>query len=131
MTVDAPCEPNPDGSVPAGRSDKILLRQELVSLMKRAHSGAVRQIEFEEVRSGDVVVELKHPRPGNLQGWHYRIYTGVPKHPDDSYLVWLGAGRKPDVKFDPDGWSELQTGQIETSHCRFKVWLTSRFADRI
>ncbi len=101
----------------------MLRRQEIVSLMKRAHTGSVRQQEFQEVRSGDVVVELKHPRPGNLGGWHYRVYTGVPKHPDHTYLVWLGAGRKPDSEFDPEGWGELQTGQIETSHCRFKCGL--------
>ncbi len=130
ITVNAPCEPNPDGSVPLGDSDKVLLRWELVSLMKRAHKGSVRQIEFEEVRSRDVVVEFKYPRPGDLGGWHYRMYTGVPKHPDSTYLVWLGAGRKPDSEFDPDGWSELQTGQINASHDRFRGWLLSRYAAR-
>ncbi|MCP2321368.1 hypothetical protein APR12_006759 [Nocardia amikacinitolerans] len=132
ITINAPMDPNPDGSVPTGRSDRLLLQAELVKRMKLAHQGRVSPDEYEQVRWGDAVVELKFPRPGHEHGWHYRLYTGVPKPPDHDYLVWLGAGRKPDDQYDPEGaWRTSQTDQIDTSEQRFKVWINARFASRL
>ncbi|MGQ4617667.1 hypothetical protein [Nocardia sp. R7R-8] len=131
ITIRAPMEPNPDGSMPSGSSDRKLLLQEIFKLMKAAHNGTVRQIDYEQVRWQDTVVELKHPRPGHDHGWHYRLYTGVPRPPYHDHLVWLGAGRKPDDQFKPGEWRVSQTAEIDASERRFKTWIIARYADHL
>ncbi|MFE2995024.1 hypothetical protein ACFXG4_08435 [Nocardia sp. NPDC059246] len=105
--------------------EQAMFQAELLKLMKRAHSGTVREVEYDVVNHVDVVVELKHPRPGNLQGWHYRLYTGVPVRQHEKLLVWLSADRKQDVAIDPL-WKLWQNEQIRRAVSRFKAWLNSR-----
>lgn len=112
-------------SQPTGQIDRIMLRRELVALMKKASTGTILQLEYEEIREGDVLVELKFPRPGNLEGWHFRIYTGVPNGKYFNVLVWSGAGRKPESAIDEE-WAEIQTKHIEAAYERFKGWLFSQ-----
>lgn len=123
-------EPSPDGSPPMSESEGILVRRELMALMRRAGEGSVRTIEYDTVRDGDVVVELKFPRPPEaptFRGWHYRLYAGVPeRYPHNGTLVWAVASRKPDEEFcTDDEWRPIQTAHINTAQKRFKVWLIS------
>ncbi|WP_433600610.1 hypothetical protein ACQPXH_01775 [Nocardia sp. CA-135953] len=128
ITVGDPEPTRPDGSPTPGHADRIMLRRELMTLMKAAHAGTVRDIEYEQVRDGDVVVELKFPRPGNRGGWHFRLYTGVPKAP--AVLVWVVASRKPDERWD-HGWNQIQNEHIRLAVNRFKEWITDQFAAQL
>ncbi|WP_194813754.1 hypothetical protein [Nocardia sp. XZ_19_385] len=129
ITVGADAAIQPDGSPAPGAVDRTLLRQELVALMKRAHRGTVREIEYEVVREGDRVVELKYPRPGNLQGWHYRLYVGAPDGRFADWLVWLVASRKPDSTLSKI-WDLIQNEHVTAAVARLKVWIVARMADR-
>ncbi|MFC4124963.1 hypothetical protein [Nocardia rhizosphaerae] len=113
--------------------EREMAQQELMKLMQRAHEGTVRDIEHEALdRRGDVVAELKFPRPTsdqprlkNLHGWHYRLYAGAPTGRHSDYLVWSLAGRKPDAAKSKAWWS-LQDGHIDQAFNRFKQWIISR-----
>jgi len=81
ITVNAEPAAQPDGSPPPDLPARMLLRQELLGLIKRAQHREPPQVRDEEcdvVREGDTVAELRYPRPGNLDGWHYRLYAGLP-----------------------------------------------------
>ncbi len=119
-----------DGSAPAGAADLASLRAEVVALMLAAHQGSVRRIQYQKVRDRETLVELKFPRPGNLKGWHFRLYTGAPDSTDQDHLVWSAAGRKVDSLYD-SGWKQTQTDAINNAHVRLNRWVAARFADSV
>jgi hypothetical protein len=122
ITLNAPDEPQPDGSDPLTPTERRGLLTDVMTLMAQLHRGTVRLVDYEVVRRFDTLVELKFPRPGNLGGWHYRLYAGVPRYPLEDRLIWAMATRKVDDRYSDD-WQEEQTADIDTAHGRFKAWL--------